>query len=173
MPFHQAPEIKLREGSADNVDADNCAYNWIHHNTMRTYGNECVDVKEGSANNLIEHNVCEQQMDANSGCFGLRGSDNTVRWNEIEECVGAGVRIGGDRNFGTNNNIYGNKIKNADAGAFSVHSPDQGTVCENKISGVDKIVRTLTLQRSFLRKGGRRRFSILPSVKLLEDKFNL
>ena len=38
-PLHdmpsQAPEPKLRSGSADNVDADVCAYNWIHHNTMR------------------------------------------------------------------------------------------------------------------------------------------
>ncbi|CAN0203846.1 unnamed protein product, partial [Hapterophycus canaliculatus] len=91
----QAPEPKIRSGSADNVDADVCQYNWIHHNTFRTYGNECVDVKEGSINNLIEHNVCEQQMDANSGCFGSRGDDNTFRWNEIAECTGAGVRVGG------------------------------------------------------------------------------
>ena len=135
----QAPEPKLRSGSADNVDADNCAYNWIHHNTFRTYGNECVEMKEGSSNNLIEHNVCEQQKDANSGCFGSRGSDNTFRWNEIAECVGAGVRVGGDNGHGEGNHIYGNSIKNADNGAFSVMSPKQGTVCENKISGVDAI----------------------------------
>lgn len=108
---------------------------------MRSYGNECVDVKEGSAKNLIEHNVCEQQKDPNSGGFGLRGSDNTVRWNEIAECEGAGVRVGGENGFGQANNIYGNIIKNTKAGAFSVMSPNQGTVCENKISGVDRIVR--------------------------------
>lgn len=111
--FAQAPEPKLRSGSADNVDEDNCAYNWIHHNTMRSYGNECVDVKEGSADNLIEYNQCEDQQDPNSGCFGLRGSDNTVRWNKIADCEGAGVRMGGDNGFGRYNNVYGNTISNA------------------------------------------------------------
>lgn len=104
--------MKIRSGGADNVDFDVCSYNWIHHNTFRTYGNECVDVKEGSAYNLIESNVCEQQLDKNSGCFGLRGSDNTVRFNDIAECTGAGIRVGGDKGFGENNNLYGNVIKN-------------------------------------------------------------
>ena len=119
------------------MDADVCAYNHIHHNTFRTYGNECVDIKEGSANNLVEHNVCEQQFDKNSGCFGSRGSDNTFRWNEIAECKGAGVRVGGEKGYGEGNHIYGNVIKNCERGAFSVNAPKQGTVCENKISGVD------------------------------------
>lgn len=117
------------------MDADVCRDNWIHHNTFRTYGNECVDVKEGSTNNLIEHNVCEQQKDPNSGGFGLRGSENTVRYNEISECVGAGIRVGGDKDFGGGNNLYGNKIKNTDYGSFNVMSPDQGMVCENEASG--------------------------------------
>lgn len=134
--------MKLRTGSADNVDADVCAYNWIHHNTFRTYGNECVDIKEGSANNLVEHNVCEHQLDPNSGCFGARGSGNTFRWNEIAECKGAGVRVGGDKNYGTGNNVYGNIVKNADNGAFKVMAPNQGVVCENMMSGIDLIVRT-------------------------------
>ncbi|CAM9999971.1 unnamed protein product, partial [Laminaria digitata] len=135
----KAPEPKLRSGSADNGDVDKCAYNWIHHNTMRSYGNECVDVKEGSSHNLIENNVCEKQMDESSGCFGLRGSDNTIRWNEIADCKGAGIRMGGNLGYGRDNHIYGNVIKEAQ-GAFSVMSPDQGTVCENKISDVDRIV---------------------------------
>ncbi|CAM9572458.1 unnamed protein product [Ectocarpus fasciculatus] len=135
----KAPEVKIRTGSADNVDADICAYNWIHHNTFRTYGNECVDVKEGSTFNLVEHNVCEQQQDANSGCIGFRGSENTARFNEIAECTGAGVRVGGDNGYGEGNNMYGNSIQNCGNGAFSVMSPNQGTVCENEISGVDAI----------------------------------
>lgn len=139
-PTNQAPEPKLRSGSADNGDVDKCAYNWIHHNTMRSYGNECVDVKEGSSHNLIESNVCENQMDEDSGCFGLRGSDNTLRWNEIAECKGAGVRMGGNLGYGGGNHIYENVIKEAKRGAFSVMSPDQGTVCGNKLSGVDRIV---------------------------------
>ena len=118
-----------------------CAYNWIHHNTIKTYGNECVDIKEGSTNNLIEHNVCEEQRDPESGCIGSRGSGNTIRYNEIAECVGAGVRIGGNDGYGEGNNIYGNDIKNCDKAAFNVMAPDQGTVCENEIqSGVKWVV---------------------------------
>ncbi|CBJ32655.1 secreted protein [Ectocarpus siliculosus] len=135
----QAPEPKLRTGSADNVDADVCGYNWIHHNAFRTYGNECVDIKEGSANNLVENNVCEQQFDPNSGCVGSRGSDNTFRWNEIAECKGAGIRVGGEDGYGEGNHMHGKTIKNAEKGAFNVMSPNQGTVCETSISGVDLI----------------------------------
>lgn len=145
---HQAPEPKIRGGSSDNVESDVCTLNWVHHNTFRTYGNECVDVKEGSTNNLIENNVCEQQKDPNSGCFGLRGSENTVRFNEIAECDGAGVRMGGDDGFGGGNNIYGNVIQNAGNGAFNVMSPDQGAICENQISGTTS-VRKEILQHVF------------------------
>lgn len=132
----QAPEIKLRDGGADNVDADVCTFNWIHHNTLRTYGNECVDIKEGSEYNLIEHNVCEHQMDSNSGCMGSRGSHNTFRYNEIAECLGACVRVGGDKGYGEGNNIYKNVMKNCENAAFTVMSPNQGVVCDNEISGV-------------------------------------
>ncbi|CAM9787554.1 unnamed protein product, partial [Laminaria digitata] len=132
---NKAPEVKLRSGSADNVDADVCRNNWIHHNTFRTYGNECVDVKEGSTDNLIENNVCEKQKDSNSGGFGLRGTGNTVRYNEISECVGAGVRVGGDKGYGGSNNIYGNKIRNTDKAGFNVMQKDQGVVCGNEVSG--------------------------------------
>lgn len=139
----QAPEVKLRTGSADNVDYDVCAYNWIHHNTFRTYANECVDVKEGSENNLIEYNICEEQKDENSGCFGFRGSHNTARYNDITNCEGAGVRVGGDKvgstTFGMGNHMYGNTIKNTGNGAFNVMRPEQGAVCENTISGATAV----------------------------------
>lgn len=137
--FLQAPEPKIRTGGPDNVDADDCSYNWIHHNTLRTHGNECVDVKEGSTNNLIEYNVCESQKDPNSGGFDLRGDKNTVRYNEISECIGSGVRVGGDAPHGGGNHIYGNTIRNMGSGAFNVMTPDQGIVCENTISGATSV----------------------------------
>lgn len=121
------------------MNADNCAYNWMHHNTFRTYGNECIDVKEGSTNNLIEYNVCEKQKDPNSGGFDLRGDENTVRFNEITDCIGAGVRIGGDGKYGRGNHVYGNVIKSMGNGAFNIMAPEQGTVCENIISGATSV----------------------------------
>lgn len=76
--------------------------------------------QEGSRYNLIEHNVCEEQKDDDSGCMGLRGDDNTVRWNDISDCEGAGVRIGGDDDYGEGNNIYGNTIRDCEYAAFKV-----------------------------------------------------
>lgn len=114
-----------------------CSHNWIHHNTIRTYGNECVEVKEGSEYTLVEYNVCEQQRDRNSGCLGFRGSHNTARYNEISTCAGAGVRVGGDEaggvEFGLENNIYNNEISNTGNGAFSVMDEPQGVLCGNTI----------------------------------------
>ncbi|CAM9406766.1 unnamed protein product, partial [Hapterophycus canaliculatus] len=137
----KTPEVKLRTGSADKPDADVCRYNWIHKNTLRTHGNECVDVKEGSTDNLIEYNVCEEQNDENSGGIGFRGSGNTARWNKIAEVVGAGIRVGGDKDYGTDNNIYGNEIKNAEYGAFNLMSEPQGMFCGNSVSGVDVVLQ--------------------------------
>ncbi|CAN0385962.1 unnamed protein product, partial [Ectocarpus sp. 12 AP-2014] len=135
----QTPEPKLRSGSADNVDADVTKHNWIHHNTFRTYGNECVDIKEGSRENLVEYNICEHQNDANSGCFGSRGSANTFRWNKISHCVGAGFRFGGDGDYGVDNNAYGNEINDAAYGAYNIMSYPQGQICRNKHSDIDEM----------------------------------
>ncbi|CAM9845584.1 unnamed protein product [Scytosiphon promiscuus] len=137
----KTPEVKLRTGSADKPDADVCQYNWIHKNTLRTHGNECVDIKEGSINNLVEYNICEEQNDENSGGIGCRSNDNTIRWNKIAEVVGAGIRIGGDQDYGVDNNIYGNVIKNADYGAFNLMSEPQGMFCGNSVSGVDVVLQ--------------------------------
>ncbi|CAN0448996.1 unnamed protein product, partial [Hapterophycus canaliculatus] len=76
-----------------------------------------------------------EQNDENSGGIGFRGSGNTARWNKIAEVVGAGVRVGGDKDYGTDNNIYGNVIKNAEYGAFNLMSEPQGMFCGNSVSG--------------------------------------
>ena len=144
----QAPEPKIRSGGSDSIDVDECSHNLIHFNTFRTYGNECVDVKEGSYNNIIEENVCEMQQDENSGGFGLRGSDNTVRFNEIASCKGAAVRIGGDKGYGTGNNVYGNKISDMGYGAFNLMSTSHGEICDNAVSDATLVRTESELRRS-------------------------
>lgn len=139
----KTPEYKLRTGDADKPDADVCQFNWIHQNTMRTEGNECVDVKEGSQYNLVEDNVCEKQRDENSGCIGFRGSYNTARNNDITDCTGAGVRVGGDKDYGVGNNIYHNRIAEAEYGAFNVMAEPQGLVCGNDITDTAVVVSLL------------------------------
>lgn len=63
----------------DNLGLDGCNGNLIAGNTIATYGNECVEVKEGSSDNIIEYNVCSNQRDENSGCFCSRGDSNIIR----------------------------------------------------------------------------------------------
>lgn len=62
-----------------NGIADETAHNVVRGNTLTPYGNECVDIKEGSYNNLVENNVCQEQYDDDSGCYGSRGDNNVFR----------------------------------------------------------------------------------------------
>ena len=59
---------------------DRCNDNVVSRNTIETNGNECVETKEGSSGNIIQHNVCSNQDDSESGCFGSRGDGNTFRY---------------------------------------------------------------------------------------------
>ena len=53
----------------------------MSENTILTCGNECVEVKEGSSGNVIEHNSCFEQRDEESGCYCSRGDNNIIRWS--------------------------------------------------------------------------------------------
>ena len=58
---------------------DVCDLNYVTANIFETNGNECVEVKEGSTRNVIERNICSNQLDVDSGCFSSRGDANTFR----------------------------------------------------------------------------------------------
>lgn len=73
------PFVSLRYIQWQDYGADNCDGNWIAGNKIETYGNECVEVKEGSSYNMIELNICSDQLDDKSGCFCSRGDENTFR----------------------------------------------------------------------------------------------
>ena len=67
---------------------DKCIGNLVRGNTITTNGNECVDIKEGSTDNIVEKNVCSNQLDENSGCFDSRGDNNIIGWFRIcLECL--------------------------------------------------------------------------------------
>lgn len=126
-----APE-QLRDGKNPTKDRDISTDNWIHHNVINTQGNECVDIKEGSYENIVEYNSCTGQKDPDSGGLDARGNNNVFRYNEIFENIGAGVRLGGDRvNDGINNAVYGNIIRNNLSGGIKVQRRPQGNICGN------------------------------------------
>jgi hypothetical protein len=130
-----APEQQGQNGAPD-AQADRSRNNHVHHNTIATYGNECVDVKENSTANVIEHNDCSQQKDSSSGGLDARGNGNTFRYNTIHDNTGAGVRLGGDTETdGVDNHVYGNTITNNASGGVKFMRTPQGQVCGNTMSG--------------------------------------
>lgn len=130
-----APE-QLGDGKNPTADPDVSTNNWIHHNFIDTNANECVDVKEASHDNIIEHNKCTGQQDDESGGMDARGDYNTFRNNEIYDNVGAGVRLGGDSDDdGTGNHIYDNIIRDNGGPAIKILRWPQGKMCGNETRG--------------------------------------
>jgi hypothetical protein len=126
-----APEQR-KDGKNPDAQPDKSRDNYIHHNTIETYGNECVDIKEAASNNLVEYNTCSRQSDPESGGFDARGNNNTFRYNQVLDTVGGAVRLGGDTAAdGINNNVYGNTFKRNGGGDVMVRRLPQGKICNN------------------------------------------
>jgi hypothetical protein len=127
-----APE---QRGNGENptADPDQSSANWIHDNSFNTQGNECVDIKESSSANVVEHNICTGQQDPNSGGFDARGSGNIFRYNESFGNVGAGIRLGGDgMGDGLDNQVYDNSFHNNQAGGIKLVRKQQ-KLCGNRL----------------------------------------
>lgn len=127
------------DGKNPTPEPDESTNNWIHHNYFDTQGNEAVDIKEGSYDNLVEYNTVTGQKDPNSGGLDSRGDENIFRYNEIFNNIGAGIRIGGHNvggvQYGKNNYIYGNKIYDNIYGAVKVMTNPQKDICDNIVYG--------------------------------------
>ena len=77
------------------------------------------------------------QKDPNSGGIVSRGKANIIRYNEIYDSVGAGVRLGGHLvdgvQYGVENEVYGNIIYGNQAGGVKILVAGQGRVCDNML----------------------------------------
>jgi Right handed beta helix region/Protein of unknown function (DUF1565) len=128
-----APEQR-GNGVNPTADVDSSNDNWIHHNYFNTQGNECVDIKEGAAGNIVEHNVCTGQRDPKSGGFDVRGVNNVFRYNESYGNSGAGIRLGGDTPAdGVDNAVYGNNFHHNRAGGVKLMRKRQASLCGNRV----------------------------------------
>jgi hypothetical protein len=122
-------------GGAGGPAPDRSDGNRVHHNTIDTRGNECVDIKEGSSGNVVEHNSCTGQLDPESGGLDARGSGNVFRDNLVFANRGAGIRLGGDdEEDGTGNDVYNNTIRDNRGGGVKIMRTPQGMVCGNVMS---------------------------------------
>lgn len=132
-----APEQRS-DGKNPTADIDESNNNYIYGNSIETHGNECVDIKEGSSDNLVENNVCQFQSDPESGGFDARGSGNTFRYNTSKNNIGAGIRLGGDtKTDGINNNVYGNLLTDNRGVAIKMVRSPQGKICGNTVLNND------------------------------------
>lgn len=130
-----APE-QTDDGRNPTDDLDQSNNNWVHHNTIDTQGNECVDIKEGSSLNVVEYNNCTRQKDTESAGLDSRGDNNIFRYNYVYNNIGAGVRLGGDqKNDGINNQVYENTIVNNQSGGIKIQRIPQGAICGNNMEG--------------------------------------
>ncbi len=128
-----APE-QIAEGKNPTNEIDQSNQNWIHHNIIESHGSECIDVKEGSSFNIIEHNSCKYTKDLNVGGISIRGNNNTVRYNHVVSNLGAGIRLGGDTVLdGINNEVYGNYLHDNQNGGLKIMRKPQSRVCGNTI----------------------------------------
>lgn len=127
-----APE-QLHRNPTTRLDGSNG--NWIHHNRFDTRGNECVDIKEASRFNLVEHNSCTGQLDENAAGISSRGNDNIIRFNHIFGNRGAGIRFGGDTTRdGIHNHAYGNVLGDNAYAAFKIMATPQRRLCGNQVA---------------------------------------
>ncbi|ACH46790.1 putative nosD copper-binding protein [Feldmannia species virus] len=123
------------DGKNSRDGPDYTKYVWVHDNTIDSQGNECVEVKEGASDVLVEYNVCTDQQDSNSAGMGSRTDDVTFRYNDISDCLGAGIRIGGhtigDKTYGENNEVYGNVFHDTEYSSVKVETGKNHVFCEN------------------------------------------
>ncbi|CAM9477454.1 unnamed protein product, partial [Hapterophycus canaliculatus] len=128
--------IYIGTASSQWVDGpDESNHNVILANNISTNGNECVDIKEGATGNVVEGNICSNQLDEESGCYDSRGDGNTFRYNVGWNCLGVGVRLGGwkveGHQYGVSNSVYGNVFGEVACGALKVMVAEQGDICGN------------------------------------------
>lgn len=120
---------------------DTSSGNVVKDNVIRTFGSECMDVKENAHDNVFEGNRCAanaENVDFEGSNIELRGYANVVRNNTIADSLGYNVKIqndGGSYDKG-GNVVQDNKLSGAAGEAFKVKSSaQQGAMCGNTVAG--------------------------------------
>jgi len=126
-----APE--QREEKNPTADVDDSGRNWVHENTIEVPA-ECVDVKEGSRENLVENNVCTGSKDPDGAGFSSRGLGTVFRNNRSTGHAGAGIRLGGDSaEDGTLSVVVGNVLADNEGYGIKVLREPQAQICGNVV----------------------------------------
>jgi len=104
----------------------------VHHNSIATYGSECIDVKEGAENIKIFDNICSMNRARHVGGISVRANRNYIVGNVVFKNEGAGIRLGGDtKDFGVYNEVIGNFLDANTFSALKIMTFPQRKVCGN------------------------------------------
>ncbi|MGH9000511.1 MAG: NosD domain-containing protein, partial [Acidimicrobiia bacterium] len=118
-------------------EADASDRNWVHGNVIDTPA-ECVDIKEGASENVVEHNRCSGGEDPDGAGLSSRGNGNIFRHNISRGHDGAGIRLGGDTmSDGVDNVVVANRFEDNDGFGVKVQRSPQRQLCGNELSGND------------------------------------
>jgi hypothetical protein len=105
----------------------------VHHNSIATYGSECIDVKEGSQSLKIFDNICTMNQARRVGGISVRANNNLIAGNVVFKNKGAGIRLGGDtEEFGIYNEVVGNYLDANTFSALKVMRFPQKKICGNR-----------------------------------------
>jgi len=117
--------------------SDTTNNNYIHDNTINTFGSECLDVKENSYGNRFQNNDCgynDEPLSFNGSNIELRGYNNVIVGNRVTQSRGYGLKMGSDSGpyFQGGNAIQNNSFSPA-AGVSITNKQigSQGTLCGN------------------------------------------
>jgi Right handed beta helix region len=122
---------------------DGSSNNIISNNIIRTFGSECLNVKENAHDNVFEGNTCSdnaEAIDFEGSNVELRGHGNIVRGNVISDSAGYSVKIQSDEDQYDKggNAVQNNRIQASAAEPLKIKSSaTQGPICGNVMSAVD------------------------------------
>lgn len=142
--YHNGEGIYLGTSpkSTDQPQAgsDATSHNVLTHNSIDTFGSECVDVKEVASGNLISDNDCGYNLepaDSDGSNIELRGDHNTVLGNSIHDSLGWNVKLVSDSStYDRGGNTVSNNTMSSAGHGVSLYSKQSGvTACGNTMSG--------------------------------------
>ncbi|MHA6631308.1 hypothetical protein ACU61A_38235 [Pseudonocardia sichuanensis] len=150
FPYHNGEGVYIgtspESDSQPMHDNDTSSNNVVTGNVIRTFGSECLDVKENAHGNVFEDNECSantEPREFNGSNVELRGHDNVVRGNVIADSAGWNVKIQSDDEDDYDNG--GNSLENntlsgsaAEPVRIGTDAP-QGAFCGNSVTAAEPV----------------------------------
>jgi Right handed beta helix region/Protein of unknown function (DUF1565) len=117
---------------------DGSSNNTVARNLIRTFGSECLNVKENAHDNVFSDNTCSdnaESVEFSGSNIELRGFNNVVRNNSIANSAGFGLKIASEDQYDKGGNTFEN---NRLVGAVIALELDtnlpQGRMCGNTVN---------------------------------------